>query len=307
MPRRAEAGAGVADVDLAGTTVLLTGATDGIGREAALSLGRLGATVLVHGRDAGKGRAVVDGVREAGGEADLLTADFASLDAVRDLARAVADRVDELDVLANNAGAYFAEGRTTGDGFERTIQVNHLAPFLLTHELYGTLAPGARVVTTASDAHRAGEPSFEFRSVEGYSGFGAYARSKLANVLFARELAARLDGGRTANSFHPGTIPGTAVWREAPAYLRLPIRLFGAIPYDPWTTSVVEGAETLVYLAAAPEVAGVSGEYFADCAPELPSDAAADGATQRELWTRSADALGVDPAAIGGTEAAPDR
>ena len=290
MSERPETIAGVDDVDLDGSTVLVTGSTDGIGRETALALGRLGATVLVHGRDGEKGRRVVDALEASGADAHLFLADFASLDAVADLAESVAEH-GPLDALVNNAGGYFHRGRLTDDGFEYTFGVNHLAPFLLTNELRPHLADGARVITTASGAHRGadGIDLDSVRSVEDYSAMTAYARSKLANVLFADELAGRLEGA-TSNSFHPGFVPGSAFGRELPLPVRWFFSLLDALPHvvsGRFTATVEEGAANAVYLAASPDVAGTTGRYFADFSPTTPSAAARDRDLAERLWERS--------------------
>lgn len=297
MTERAESLAGVADVDLAGGTVLVTGSTDGIGREVALALGRLGATVLVHGRDREKGRAVVDRIDEAAGEATLFVADFAAQAEVRGLAEEVAG-LAPLDALVNNAGGLFIRPRLTPEGFEYTFGVNHLAPFLLTNLLTGDLASGARVVTTASDAHRnvGGIDLDAVRTVEGYSAMTAYSRSKLANVCFAAALDRRLDDA-ASYSFHPGFVPGSAFPRELPRPVRWGMAAIGYLPdalRGLIANSVVEGAATGVHLVAAPAVAGSSGGYFVDCAPTSPSRAARDRDLQERLWERSEEWTGLD-------------
>ena len=294
---RAEAIAGVADVDLDGATVLVTGSTDGIGREMALALGRLGATVLVHGRDREKGRAVVDRIDDSRGESMLYLADFAAQSEVRELAEAVAEHAP-LDALVNNAGGYFHRPRLTPEGFEYAFGVNHLAPFLLTNLLRTQLSPDARVVTTASGAHR-GADGIDFeavQTVEGYSPMAAYSRSKLANVLFAAELARKLRGG-VSYSFHPGFVPGSSFPREVPRPIRWGMQ---AIEYLPdvlssrITNTVVEGAATGVYLVAAPDVDGGTGDYFEDCAPTAPSRVARDRDLAERLWNRSLQWTGLD-------------
>jgi len=291
MTHRPEDGAGVADVDLTGRTALVTGATSGIGRETALALGRLGARVLVHGRDDERGRAVVDALEAAGSpEPAFHAADFTSQTAVEGLATWTRDRTDELDVLVNNAGAHFDRGALTADGVERTIAVNHLAPFVLTRRLVDRLADDGRVVVTSSRTHRRVGLDLEaFTDVTGYDGLEAYSRSKLANVLFVRGLARRLDGP-TANALHPGFIPGSAIWRDAPVYVKAVVGLLAALPG--WATGDVvvtpaTGAETAVYLSASPAVAGVTGGYFADCRRVEPSAAARDDALADRLWAVS--------------------
>ncbi|WP_232688337.1 SDR family NAD(P)-dependent oxidoreductase [Halobacterium zhouii] len=292
-----EARAGVQDVDLSESTVFVTGATSGIGRETALALARLGATVHIHGRDEEDGLSVRDDLRDLGSESVFYRADFASRSAVRDLAADVAGRVDELDVLVNNAGAHFDEGHLVWDGAEATFAVNHLAPFVLTHDLREVLAADGRVVTTASEVHRRASASeFEnVQSVEDYDGFDAYARSKLANVMFTAGLARRLDD-QTANCFHPGFVPGSGLWRNAPLLVRAGTRLAYVLPAaltGGVTDTSRSAARNAVYLAASPDVADVTGAYFDDCERTPPSSAASDVLAQRDLWAKSEELAGV--------------
>jgi len=286
--------AGVADIDCAGQTALVTGSTSGIGRETALALGRLGADVMVHGRDADAARAVVDDLTAMGVEATFETADFAAVSAVSSLATAVDDWVDDLDILVNNAGGLFRDGRLTDIGVEYTFHVNHLAPYLLTAELLPTLADDARIVTTASAAHRGASLDLDaVDSVADYSSFSAYQRSKLANIQFAFELARRLEQsehGITSNTFHPGAIPGSGFTRFLPGPLSDLASLAGGLPFVP---TPADGAATAVYLAVSPRVASVSGRYFADCEPTQPSAAARDRAAARQLFERSAALLDI--------------
>jgi len=297
MAYRPEAGAGVDSVDLSGKTVLVTGATDGVGRETALALSRLGAHVLLHGRDRAKGERVLEAVRNHS-SGELYLADYASQHAVRAFAAAVRDNHDTVDVLLHNAGTHFDRGWLTENGVEATFAVNHLAPFLLTHELRDVLPVDGRVVTVASDAHRGAELDFtRFRSTDGYDGLAAYRMSKLANILFTRELARRLDGP-TANSLHPGFVPGSGLWRNASLPVRVGVRVATRLP--DWASRGIvstpaEAATTSVYLAAAPDVADTTGEYFADCDPATPDDAALDDESARRLWTASAALTGTDP------------
>ena len=298
-----EVRAGVADVDCTGTRALVTGSTSGIGRAAAVALGRLGATVIVHGRDRDAGAAVVDELDDVGAEATFVEADFADPDAVRGLAAAVRDETDGLDLLLNNAGGFFREGRLTDLGVERTFHVNHLSPFLLTAELLDHLREGARVVTTASAAHRGAELDLDrTRSVDRFSGTWAYSHSKLANVLFAAELARRLsaaDRAVTSNSLHPGAIPGSGFSRFLPGPIPDLVRLFDSVP---GVTSVADGAAALLFLGVSPRTVGVSGRYFSGRDPATPSDAARSPDAARRLWERSAALLDVDaplPDAVG--------
>jgi len=303
---RPEAIAGVADADLAGRTVLVTGATDGIGRETALALGRLGAHVVVHGRDRERGESVCDRVAGTPGSAELHLADFASQAAVRGLARAVRADHDELHALVNNAGGFFPAGELTEDGVEYTVAVNHLAPFLLTHELFPQLAAaGGRVVTVSSDAHRPATIDFEsFRSVDAHSGWTAYGQSKLANVLFTRELHRRLRAAGspvTTDALHPGGVPGTGFARHMPGPVDALTDAVEALPdaVTPFVTSVAGGAATPVYLCVTTEAG--EGDYWVDCRRARPSAAARDPDLARRLWRVSATLTGVDPEAIGPT------
>ena len=260
---------------MSGKTVLVTGATDGIGRETALALARLGWSVVVHGRDAGR---TAKAVKEIGDEApgarvDSVVADFASLEAVRGMAGEVRTRFPDLDVLVNNAGLYMKSRHLSHDGHEMTFAVNHLAPFLLTNLLLDLLRRNtpARIVNVSSVAHMRARPDLDdLRADRRFDDYNAYAVSKLANVLFTYELAERLRGtGVTANVLHPGVIP-TKLLRTG----------FGGMS----GLTLREGAATSVYLAASPEVEGVSGRYFTACREASSSALSRDPELRRELW-----------------------
>ena len=295
MSTRPEVLAGVPSADCTGMVALVTGSTNGIGRAAARALGRLGARVIVHGRDREAGTAVVRSIEEEGREATFVAADFTDPGEVRALAESVRAQTDGLDLLLNNAGGLFREGHLVGPGVERTFHVNHLAPYLLTANLLSHLREGARVVTTASDAHRGAQLDLDrVRTVDGYSGMGAYAHSKLANVLFASELARRLDAtGRSvvSNSVHPGFVPGSQFGRFLPGPLAGLFRMIGLVP---GTSSVADGAAELLHVAASPSTADVSGRYFSGQSPATPTEAARDPAAAERLWTRSAELLDMD-------------
>ncbi|WP_277555610.1 SDR family NAD(P)-dependent oxidoreductase [Halobaculum limi] len=306
--------AGVGDERLVGQTALVTGSTSGIGRETALSLGRLGAHVIVHGRDEAAGREVVDAI-DAGvneGTARFVSADFADPDDVTALADATRKAVgdDGLDLLINNAGGYFRNGELTDLGVEYTFHVNHLSPYQLTAELLDDLADNARIITTASEAHRGDQIDFaELRSVDDFSSWRAYQRSKLANVQFAAELARRLsddDRSITSNSFHPGAIPGSGFFRNLPGPLSGAAGLLGNLPF---VTTPADGAATAMYLAVSDEGGDVSGRYFADRREKKPSIQAQDPAAQRRLWEESAVMLDIDEplAAIDADAAGPSE
>jgi hypothetical protein len=292
MSKLPELIAGVDDVDCTGMEVLVTGSTSGIGRHAALALGRLGADVIVHGRDPWKGESVVDELTALGAEAAFVRADFSDTDAVEELAATVREETDGLDVLVNNAGGFFRGGELTDLGVEYTFHVNHLAPYLLTAELLDHLAPDARVVTTASGAHQGTSLDLD-RVTEPDAGMWAYSHSKLANVLFAKELARRLDAADrdiTSNSLHPGAIPGSGFSRFLPGPLS---SLIGKLEAVPGVTSVADGAAALVNLAVSPRTADVSGRYFSGQKVTTPSDAAQDSVAAQHLWEQSADMLDI--------------
>lgn len=293
--RPPEAQAKVADVDCSEKTVLVTGSTSGIGRAAAQSFGRLGAHVIVHGRDTEAGEEAVSEIESTAGSAEFMRADFAEPHQVTELAEEVDDAVDTLDVLCNNAGGLFESTDPTSLGVDPAFHINHLAPYQLTAELLDTLGSGSRVITTASLAHRGTTLNLdELMDLTGLSSVAAYCRSKLANVQFAAELGRRLaaaDREVTSNSFHPGVIPGSEFGRAFPG---LSSELFQLFDQSPFTESVEEGAATLVYLAVSDEVAETTGKYFARRRENRPSPDARDRRAQRALWERSADILDID-------------
>jgi len=274
--------------DLKGRTCLVTGATHGIGRATAEALARLGADVIVHGRDSVVVGVVCRELVRATGNVGVTgaVADFASLAAVRRLAAEVAERHERLDVLVNNAGTSARHRRLTTDGFEWLFGVNHLAPFLLTGLLIPKLKASApaRVVTVSSMAYRRGtldfdDPSWERRK---YDGLGAYGASKLANILFTRELAQRLEGSRvTANCLHPGVV-ATNIFNQ----LGWVGRVFTVLA-RPLLLSPKDGAKTTVHLAASPEVAEISGRFFDKCREKPLDSRALDQTAARKLWELS--------------------
>jgi len=295
MSTRPESLAGVAPVDCTGQTALVTGSTNGIGRAAARALGRLGADVFVHGRDPDAGAAVVDELTGMGARATFRAADFTDPDAVRNLAETVRSWCDGLDLLLNNAGGLFQKNTLVGPDVEITFHVNHLAPYLLTAHLLDHLRADARIVTTASAAHRGATLALDrVRGDNVLSGMAAYSHSKLANVLFAGELARRLDATErpiTSNSVHPGFVPGSRFGRFLPGPLSRLFRLLGGVP---GTASVADGAAELLYVALSPATADVSGRYFTGQEPVPPTEAARDPDAAARLWAWSADVLGID-------------
>ncbi len=279
-----------------GRRVLITGATNGIGLAAAEALAARGARLAIVARSDSRARDAVARIRAAGGAeatVDVLLADLSSQASVRRLAADVLDRYPRLDVLVNNAGAMFGSRRLTEDGAEATWALNHLAPFLLTTLLLDRLRESApaRIVTTASDAHRGAHIPFDDLDAQrSYRarGFGRYGESKLANILFTAELARRLAGtGVTATCFHPGFVASGFNRNNGP--------VFGALMtlLRPIARSPERGAETLVWLVESPDVAGESGGYYVDRRPATPSPAALDTAAARRLWQVSEEQTGA--------------
>ncbi|WP_049900434.1 SDR family oxidoreductase [Halococcus agarilyticus] len=284
--------------DMTNRVVLVTGATGGIGRVAARRLGGRGATVVVTGRSRERGRAAVDEIEHAGGEGAFVRADLATMDAVRGLADAFHERYDRLDVLLHNAACSHDERRITDDGCEKTLAVNHLAPYLLAHELLDALRTSApaRVVSTSSTVHRRGAIDLDDLQLEtDYDALDAYARSKLANLLFILELAARLDGTDvTANAVHPGFVPGSGLYRDASLPVRAATAVAARLPFVGVTTE--DAADGLVRLAAASEVSETNGAYFEGRERVDPDPRTHDKQLRERLWEVSADLVGVDPA-----------
>jgi NAD(P)-dependent dehydrogenase (short-subunit alcohol dehydrogenase family) len=268
-----------------GKIVLVTGSTDGIGQQIALELAQLGATVLLHGRNAGRGKKALADINAATGAAnrlDFFLADLSSQRQVRQLAAQVQAKYDRLHVLINNAGVYMPRRELTEDGLEMTLAVNHLAPFLLTNLLLDLLKQStpARIITMSSTLHR--RSLVDFNNLQGerfFDGNQAYGLSKLGNVLFTVELAQRLQGtGVTANCLHPGAI-NTKMLRAAFAGMQ--------------GESVATGAVTPIYLATAPEVAEVSGYYFDNQRSAKTSPLAQDLELRQKFWDVSAALTGL--------------
>jgi NAD(P)-dependent dehydrogenase (short-subunit alcohol dehydrogenase family) len=276
---------------------VITGGTDGIGKAAAYELAVQGAKLLIHGRDPEKGaRAVAELKARSGNPAiEFLPADFGSLAEVRRLAAAILERTPRVDVLVNNAGAVFVKRTLSQDGYEMTFAVNHLAPFLLTHLLLDALKSAApsRIVTTASDAHRRAKIVFDdLRTTRKYSPMGAYGSSKLANVLFTRALAKRLQGTAvTATCVHPGLVRSNFGGNNASDVSPLVKAIFGLVMR--FARSPEKGAETVLHLAASSQVQGASGGYYVDCKLTRPSSAAQDDDAADRLWQMSEQLVGI--------------
>ena len=277
--------------EIAGRVCVVTGASGGIGRATAVELARRGATVAIVVRSREKGEAVLAELRRANPSAEprRVLADLSSPAEVRRAADELLAAFPAIHVLVNNAAVYTRKRQVTPDGIEVQWATNHLAPFLLTNLLLPRLRESApaRVVTVSSGAHGAGRLAWDdLELARGrYSGWKQYANTKLANLLFARELARRTEGtGVTSNALHPGVIATDLLLKGFP-----PIRLFRR-----WMKTPEEGARTSVYLATSPEVAGVSGRYFIDSRPVATLKAnAADDEAARTLWEVSARQVGL--------------
>lgn len=261
-------------------TVLVTGTTDGIGKATALALARQNFHVILHGRNAQKVEKTRQEIllQEPQASLDTVTADFASLGQVKEMAANLLTRIQTLDVLINNAGVFMQERKLSQDGYELTFAVNHLAPMALTLALLPLLrASRARVVNVSSYAHRRGD--FDFNDLDfahGFEGYRAYARSKLANIYFSNELAERERGGLTSNSLHPGGV--------TTKLLQTGFGITGITP--------AQGAETSVYLATSPDVELTTGKYFSESRemPTMPPLLSLE--TQKKLWEVSLERIG---------------
>ena len=275
-------------ISMKGKTVIITGASSGIGLEASLGLAKLGARVVMVARDKKRGADAVSYVKSTGGNKaiDLLLCDMSSLKNVRKLAADIKKKYKKIDVLLNNAGGVFGKRAVTADGFEWTFGVNHLAPFLLTNLLLPVLkkSGNARVIATASLAHYMGHMDFDdIMGEKKYSEMKAYAQSKLANVLFAAELARKLKATKvTSNSLHPGVVATKFGVTAGPAN-NFFYRVFGFLMETP-----AQGARTSIYAASSPELEGVTGKYLSACKITKPSAEAVNENVAKKLWDLSA-------------------
>lgn len=271
--------------NMGGKVVLVTGATNGIGKVTALELAKMGATVVLVGRNAAKMERVLAEIRQEAGSAaklDSIIGDLSLMKDVRQVAETFLKRYERLDVLVNNAGGFFANREETAEGYEMTFALNHLNYFLLTKLLLPVLKKSApaRIVNVSSGAHMGQTVHFDnLQREKGYSSWRVYGESKLMNILFTRSLVKRLTGsGVTVNVLHPGFVStsfghGRGVFDF---FIRLTQKLFAISPE--------EGAKTSIFLASSPEVEGISGAYFAKSRPQQPSQAAQDDAAADKLW-----------------------
>ena len=279
-----------------GKVVVLTGGTSGIGEAAALKLAKTGARLVLVARDASRAEATLKRLQKVspGTAHTFHLADLSLVTETRRLGREIAAVEPRIDVLINNAGLICAKRQVTAEGYELTLATNHLAYFVLTHGLLGRLLASApaRIVNTTSEVHRGAKLDFgDLQSEHGYSGFGVYAKSKLANVLFTSEVARRLSGsGVTANSLHPGVVASRfGLPREGQGGDPSSARFLSAHGISP-----EQGAETIVYLASSQDAAKANGQYFNQSCAVPPSKEAQDRAVAQRLWEESERLVGID-------------
>lgn len=272
-----------------GKICLITGGTNGIGKNAAQVLAMMGATVVVIGRNATKTAQVVEEIRTTSGNknVDSLLADLSSQQEIRRLVDEFKSKYSRLHVLLNNAGGSFMQRQLSVDGIEMTFALNHLAYFLLTNLLLDTInaSSPARIINVSSGAHTSGKIEFDNLQGERAYGFGAYPNSKLANILFTVELARRLEGtGVTVNALHPG-FTSTGFGKNNGRVMSALVSIFAPLV----ARSPAKGAATSVYLASSPDVEGITGKYFYDSQIIPAAAQATDMAVANRLWDVSAE------------------
>lgn len=281
------------DTSMQGKTCLVTGATQGIGKVTARALADKGATVVIIGRDAAKTAATSAEIQQQTGNSQVsgLVADLSSQAEIRRVVGEFLAQHDRLHVLVNNAGAMFTSRRLTVDGLEYTFAFDHLGYFLLTELLLPTLQSSApaRIVNVSSAAHTSGKIHFDdLQSSKGYNALAVYAQAKLANVMFTYALARRLTGtGVTVNALHPGVV-ATGFGKNNGPLMKLAMGLI-----RPFQISIEQGAQTSIYLATSPEVAGVTGKYFDKSKPVASNAASYNEADQERLWAVSEQLVGL--------------
>jgi NAD(P)-dependent dehydrogenase (short-subunit alcohol dehydrogenase family) len=279
---------------MTGKTVLITGATNGIGKIAALELARMGASVAIVARNRSKGQAVLEEIaRETNNvQIELFIADLSSMADVRKLAQEFMAKHATLDVLLNNAGAFYSERKLSADGLEMTFALNHMSYFLLTNLLLPVLkaTPNSRVVSVSSAVHTSGK--LDFANLQGeqkFNGWKAYSDSKLENALFTFALARRLAGtGVSANCLHPGFVK-TGFGNGNSGIFSVVL----GIAKNLFAISIEAGAQTMIHLASSPDVAGVTGKYFDKSKIVSSSAASLDQALQEKLWAHSEKLAGL--------------
>jgi NAD(P)-dependent dehydrogenase (short-subunit alcohol dehydrogenase family) len=273
---------------------MVTGGNAGIGKETAQALAQQGGHVVIVSRNPQRGEDAAQEIRAATGNqmVDVLICDYASQDSIREMTAQFNRDYPRLDVLVNNAGLIMMSRETTVDGLEVTFAVNHLGYFMNTLLLMESLAKGdeVRIVNVSSDAHRGAKMNFDdLMGEKKYSGFGAYSQSKLANVLFTYELDRRLAGsGITTNALHPGFV-ATGFNKNNGGLMSGIMSIIGKIA----ARSPEKGAETSIYLASSPDVAGLSGLYYSDCEPVTSSAESYDQESAQRLWDVSLELTGL--------------
>ncbi len=283
------------NTSLSGKTVVVTGATQGIGLVAAKAMAAMGAQTIITARDASRGARAKDDIVAAAGhdKVHVVDVDFASMASIRQGAAQVRSLTDRVHVLLNNAGAIFTDRAESQDGLELTFATNHIGYFLWTHELIDVLKASApaRIVNVSSLAHRAarGVAFDDLERRRGYNGIAVYSETKLMNILFTRELARRLDGsGVTVNALHPGAIASGFGTNNQGLFGFATKHLGRFVLLNP-----EQGAQTSIYLCTSPEVAGTTGKYFAKKKIASTSRAAQDDVAAARLWSLSEELCGL--------------
>ncbi|XP_033757001.1 retinol dehydrogenase 12-like [Pecten maximus] len=278
----------VSNKRLDGKTVIITGCNTGIGLETAKELSARGARVIMACRDMAKANKASDIVKKFSGNTDVSVQrlDLASLDSVRKFADTINDNEERVDILINNAGLMLFSRLESDDGYEMQFAVNHLGHFLLTYLLLSKIKKSApaRIINVSSNAHSKGKINFDdINSKKDYSILTAYPQSKLANILFTKELSRRLHGtGVTTYTLHPGVI-NTEISRYVKAWMTPPLFLFMR-PFFIFLKTPVQGAQTTLHCALDENLDNVSGKYFSDCVQKQPSKAALDMENAERLW-----------------------
>lgn len=267
-------------------TIVITGATSGVGEVAAIRLAEQGAHIVAVARDATRAEATLAKLRKANPDQDHTAhlGDLSRLSDIKRVSREILETTPVVDVLINNAGAIFGKREMTPDGLEKTFALNHMSYFVMTNMLLPHIKAGGRIVSTSSEAHRRGKMDFDdLQSKKSFSAWESYSRSKLENILFTRALSRRLIGtGITANVLHPGFV-ATRFGDSAGGLQKLGLSLAKMAAIKP-----EEGAKTIIYLAASPEVQDVTGRYFVKCEITSPTPEALDADKSEKLWDISA-------------------
>ncbi len=280
--------------EMDGKVILVTGATAGVGEVTARALAGMGATLVMVGRSPEKCRQVAEDIKARTGSSRVsyLVGDLSAQADLRRMAGEFKGLFSRLDVLVNNAGAFFMARRESVDGIEMTFALNHLAYFLLTNLLLDVLVSSApaRIVSVSSGAHFGAQLNFDdLENKKGYRGWKAYGQSKLANLLFTNELARRLAGKKvTANALHPGFVASNFAKNNLGPFKGVYSLFQRMVAISPEA-----GAQTSIYLASSPQVAGVTGQYFDKQKAVAPSPAALDAEAARRLWEISARMTGL--------------